>query len=65
MAWVPLAESKLFSNKCGLSQKLLRTKRKKSAPQERGETGGPKDNDPASGGPISIAQQPKAEPARK
>ncbi|XP_043762151.1 ellis-van Creveld syndrome protein isoform X6 [Cervus elaphus] len=53
LARVPLAESKLFSNKRGLSEKPLRTKRKKPAPRERGDTGGPKDDDPASGGPTS------------
>ncbi|XP_065770510.1 evC complex member EVC isoform X2 [Muntiacus reevesi] len=53
LARVPLAESKLFSNKRGLSEKPLRTKRKKPAPRERGDTGGPKDDEPASGGPTS------------
>ncbi|XP_070314233.1 evC complex member EVC isoform X3 [Odocoileus virginianus] len=53
LARVPLAESKLFSNKRGLSEKPLRTKRKKPAPRERGDTGGPKDDDPALGGPTS------------
>uniref|UniRef100_A0A8C6DUU2 EvC ciliary complex subunit 1 n=1 Tax=Moschus moschiferus TaxID=68415 RepID=A0A8C6DUU2_MOSMO len=53
LARVPLAESKLFSNKCGLSEKPLRTKRKKPAPRERGDPGGPKDDDPALGGPAS------------
>ena len=53
LAWAPLAKSKLFSNKRGLSEKPLRTKRKKPAPRERGDMGGPKDDDPASGGPMS------------
>nr|XP_025145511.1 ellis-van Creveld syndrome protein isoform X8 [Bubalus bubalis] len=54
LARVPLAESKLFSSKRGLSaEKPLRTKRKKPAPRERGDTGGPQDDDPASGGPTS------------
>lgn len=53
LARVPLAESKLFSNKRGLSEKPLRTKRKKPAPRERGDTGGPQDDDPALGGPTS------------
>ncbi|KAM9742378.1 evC complex member EVC isoform 1-T1 [Dama dama] len=53
LARVPLAESKLFSNKRVLSEKPLRTKRKKPAPRERGDMGGPKDDDPASGGPMS------------
>ena len=35
------------------AEKPLRTKRKKPAPRERGDTGGPKDDDPASGGPMS------------
>ncbi|XP_057562214.1 evC complex member EVC isoform X2 [Hippopotamus amphibius kiboko] len=53
LARVPLAESKPFSNKRGLSEKPLRTKRRKPAPRERGDLGGPKDDDPASGGPPS------------
>ncbi|XP_036708430.1 ellis-van Creveld syndrome protein isoform X3 [Balaenoptera musculus] len=53
LARVPLAESKPFSNKHGLSEKPLRTKRKKPAPRDRGDFGGPKDDDPASGGPPS------------
>ncbi|XP_024597572.1 ellis-van Creveld syndrome protein isoform X6 [Neophocaena asiaeorientalis asiaeorientalis] len=58
LARVPLAESKPFSNKHGLSEKPLRTKRKKPAPRDRGDFGGPKDDDPASGGPsLRIAQQ--------
>ncbi|XP_030720041.2 evC complex member EVC isoform X5 [Globicephala melas] len=66
LARVPLAESKPFSNKHGLSEKPLRTKRKKPAPRDRGDFGGPKDDDPASGPPPArIAQQQKAEPARK
>ncbi|XP_026959193.1 evC complex member EVC isoform X4 [Sagmatias obliquidens] len=66
LARVPLAESKPFSNKHGLSEKPLRTKRKKPAPRDRGDFGGPKDDDPASGPPPPrIAQQQKAEPARK
>ncbi|XP_067591590.1 evC complex member EVC isoform X6 [Pseudorca crassidens] len=51
LARVPLAESKPFSNKHGLSEKPLRTKRKKPAPRDRGDFGGPKDDDPASGPP--------------
>ncbi|XP_032488529.1 ellis-van Creveld syndrome protein isoform X6 [Phocoena sinus] len=58
LARVPLAESKPFSNKHGLSEKPLRTKRKKPAPRDRGDFGGPKDDDPASGGPpLRITQQ--------
>ncbi|XP_057402396.1 evC complex member EVC isoform X4 [Balaenoptera acutorostrata] len=53
LARVPLAESKPFSNKHGLSEKPLRTKRKKPAPRDRGDFGGPKDDDPASGPPTS------------
>ncbi|XP_037685308.1 ellis-van Creveld syndrome protein isoform X5 [Choloepus didactylus] len=50
LARVPLAESKPSSNKRGLSEKPLRTKRKKPPPRERGDPGGPNDEDPASGG---------------
>ncbi|XP_058402690.1 evC complex member EVC isoform X2 [Diceros bicornis minor] len=50
LARVPLAESKLFSNKRGLSEKPVRTKRKKAPPRERGDPRGPNDDDPASGG---------------
>eukprot|EP00069_Balaena_mysticetus_P014897 bmy_08963T0 len=53
LARVPLAESKPFSNKHGLSEKPLKTKRKKPAPRDRGDFGGPKDDNPASGGPPS------------
>ncbi|ELR50118.1 hypothetical protein M91_14536 [Bos mutus] len=60
LARVPLAESKLFSSKRGLSaEKPLRTKRKKPAPRERGDTGGPQDDDPASGGPTSGSLSPE------
>ncbi|XP_059868809.1 evC complex member EVC isoform X6 [Delphinus delphis] len=59
LARVPLAESKPFSNKHGLSEKPLRTKRKKPAPRDRGDFGGPKDDDPASGGapPGSLSSK--------
>ncbi|XP_031293454.2 evC complex member EVC isoform X1 [Camelus dromedarius] len=53
LARVPLAESKLFANKRGLSEKPLKTKRRKPASRERGDTGGPKDEDPACTGPCS------------
>ncbi|XP_066892500.1 evC complex member EVC isoform X5 [Kogia breviceps] len=53
LARVPLAESKPFSHKHGLSEKPLRTKRKKPAPRDRGDFGGPKEDDLASGGPPS------------
>lgn len=33
------------------AEKPLRTKRKKPAPRDRGDFGGPKDDDPASGAP--------------
>ncbi|XP_073093968.1 evC complex member EVC isoform X6 [Manis javanica] len=46
LARVPIAESKLFSGKRGLSEKPLRTKRKKPPPREKG---GPSDETPASG----------------
>lgn len=50
LARMPLAESKPPSNKRGLSEKSLRTKRKKAPLRERGDPGGPHDDDPASGG---------------
>ncbi|XP_032961436.1 evC complex member EVC isoform X1 [Rhinolophus ferrumequinum] len=50
LARVPLAESKPPSNKRGQSEKSLRTKRKKAPLRERGDPGGPHDDDPASGG---------------
>ncbi|KAM5285875.1 evC complex member EVC isoform 2-T2 [Hipposideros larvatus] len=50
LARVPLAESKPPSNKRGLPEKPLRTKRKKALLRERGDAGGPNDDDPASGG---------------
>uniref|UniRef100_A0A8D1F5R4 Ellis-van Creveld syndrome protein n=1 Tax=Sus scrofa TaxID=9823 RepID=A0A8D1F5R4_PIG len=53
LARVPLTESKASSSQRGLSDKPLRTKRRKPAPRERGDPGGPKDDDPASGGPPS------------
>ncbi|XP_058157204.1 evC complex member EVC [Dasypus novemcinctus] len=53
LARVPLAESRPFSNKRGLSEKPLRAKRKKPPPRERGDPGGPNDDDPASGGHTS------------
>ncbi|XP_032349726.1 ellis-van Creveld syndrome protein isoform X8 [Camelus ferus] len=52
LARVPLAESKPFANKRGLSEKPLKTKRRKPASRERGDTGGPKDEDPACTGPC-------------
>ncbi|XP_072802555.1 evC complex member EVC isoform X2 [Vicugna pacos] len=53
LARVPLAESKPFANKRGLSEKPLKTKRRKPASRERGDAGGPKDEDPACTGPHS------------
>lgn len=50
LARVPLAESKPPSNKRGLPEKPLRTKRKKALLRERGDAGGPNDEDPTSGG---------------
>ncbi|XP_037685304.1 ellis-van Creveld syndrome protein isoform X2 [Choloepus didactylus] len=60
LARVPLAESKPSSNKRGLSEKPLRTKRKKPPPRERGDPGGPNDEDPASGGHTlgSLSKRP-------
>uniref|UniRef100_A0A8C3YLQ6 EvC ciliary complex subunit 1 n=1 Tax=Catagonus wagneri TaxID=51154 RepID=A0A8C3YLQ6_9CETA len=52
LARVPLAESKLSAQR-GLADKPLRTKRRKPAPRERGDPRGPKDDDPALGGPPS------------
>ncbi|XP_006163261.1 ellis-van Creveld syndrome protein [Tupaia chinensis] len=49
LARVPLAESKPFSNRRGLPEKPLRTKRKKPPPQERGDPGTPNEDDPVSG----------------
>ncbi|XP_054438204.1 evC complex member EVC [Pteronotus mesoamericanus] len=49
LARVPLAESKPFSSRRGPSEKPLRTKRKKPPLQERGDPGGPNNDDPASG----------------
>ncbi|XP_023494143.2 evC complex member EVC isoform X1 [Equus caballus] len=50
LARVPLAESRPFVNKRGLAEKPVRTKRKKPPPRDRGDPGGPTDDDPASGG---------------
>lgn len=53
LARVPLAESKPPSNKRGLPERPLRTKRKKAPLRERGDLGGPTDDGPASGGQPS------------
>ncbi|XP_045145415.1 ellis-van Creveld syndrome protein [Echinops telfairi] len=46
LARVPLTESKAATSKRGLPEKPLRTKRKKPPPRERGDPGGPNDEDP-------------------
>ncbi|XP_073898754.1 evC complex member EVC isoform X2 [Castor canadensis] len=48
LARVPLAEHKLFSNKRGLLEKPLRTKRKKAPPREKEDPVLPNDEVPAS-----------------
>ena len=65
LAQPPLAKSKLFSNKRVLSEKPLKTKRKKPALRERVYTGGPKDDDPASGGPTSGSLSSKRQNQQK
>lgn len=64
LARVPTAESRPVSNKRGLSEKSLRTKRKKPPVRDRGDPGGPNDDDSASrghpSGPLSgkrLSQQ--------
>ncbi|EDM00025.1 rCG35840 [Rattus norvegicus] len=58
LARVPLAENKPFSNKRGLPEKPVRTKRKKPPPREREDLGLPNDDHPAladhSTGPLSA-----------
>ncbi|KAM8802372.1 evC complex member EVC isoform 3-T3 [Rhynchonycteris naso] len=49
LARVPLAESKPLSSKRGPPEKPLRTKRKKPPPQEKGDPGGPSNDDRAFG----------------
>ncbi|XP_021486387.1 evC complex member EVC isoform X1 [Meriones unguiculatus] len=57
LARVPLTENKPFSNKRGLPEKPVRTKRKKPPPQEREDLGLPNDDHPAladhTTGPLS------------
>ncbi|XP_036083376.1 ellis-van Creveld syndrome protein isoform X2 [Rousettus aegyptiacus] len=64
LARVPCAESRPVSNKRGLSEKSLRTKRKKPPIRDRGDPEGPNDDDSASrgqpSGPLSgkrLSQQ--------
>lgn len=47
LARVPLPENKPFSNKRGLPEKPVRTKRKKPPPREREDLGLPNDDHPA------------------
>ncbi|XP_047574800.1 evC complex member EVC isoform X1 [Lutra lutra] len=49
LARVPLPQSRLSPSKRGLSEKPVRTRRKKPLPQEKGDPGGPTDDDPALG----------------
>ncbi|ERE89826.1 ellis-van Creveld syndrome protein isoform X7 [Cricetulus griseus] len=57
LARVPLTENKPFSNKRGLPEKPVRTKRKKPLPQEREDLGPPNNDHPAltdhATGPLS------------
>lgn len=53
LARVPLAENKLLSNKRGLPEKPIRTKRKKPPPQEREDPALPSDEGPASGDHVT------------
>ncbi|XP_052592015.1 evC complex member EVC isoform X4 [Peromyscus californicus insignis] len=57
LARVPLTESKLFSNKRGLPEKPVRTKRKKPPPREREDLAPPNNDHPAlvdhTTGPLS------------
>ncbi|XP_024907603.1 ellis-van Creveld syndrome protein [Pteropus alecto] len=64
LARVPTAESRPVANKRGLSEKSLRTKRKKPPVRDRGDPGGPNNDDSASrghpSGPLSgkrLSQQ--------
>ncbi|ERE89825.1 ellis-van Creveld syndrome protein isoform X8 [Cricetulus griseus] len=63
LARVPLTENKPFSNKRGLPEKPVRTKRKKPLPQEREDLGPPNNDHPAltdhATGPLSrrLGQQ--------
>ncbi|XP_045627286.1 ellis-van Creveld syndrome protein isoform X2 [Ursus americanus] len=50
LARVPLPQSRLLPSKRGLSEKPVRTRRKKPPPREKGDPVGPTDDDPASGG---------------
>lgn len=63
LARVPLAESKPSSSKRGPSEKPLRTKKKKPPVRDRGDPGGPSNDDPASGehpsGPLSKRLSPQ------
>ncbi|XP_036184472.1 ellis-van Creveld syndrome protein isoform X2 [Myotis myotis] len=59
LARVPLAESKPSSSKRGLPEKPLRTKRKKPALRDRGDLGGPSNDEPASGEHPSGSLSPR------
>ncbi|ELK28131.1 Ellis-van Creveld syndrome protein [Myotis davidii] len=59
LARVPLAESKPSSSKRGLPEKPLRTKRKKPALRDRGDLGGPSNEEPASGEHPSGSLSPR------
>ncbi|XP_072593902.1 evC complex member EVC isoform X5 [Vulpes vulpes] len=49
LARVPLAQSRPLPSKRGVSEKPVRTRRKKPPPREKGDSGEPTDDDPASG----------------
>eukprot|EP00071_Canis_lupus_P057620 XP_853902.2 ellis-van Creveld syndrome protein isoform X1 [Canis lupus familiaris] len=49
LARVPLAQSRPLPSKRGVSEKPVRTRRKKPPPREKGDPGEPTDDDPASG----------------
>ncbi|XP_044931454.1 ellis-van Creveld syndrome protein isoform X2 [Mustela putorius furo] len=49
LARVPLPQSRLSPSKRGLSEKPVRTRKKKPLPREKGDPGGPTDDDPALG----------------
>nr|XP_055182209.1 evC complex member EVC isoform X3 [Nyctereutes procyonoides] len=49
LARVPLAQSRPLPSKRGVSEKPVRTRRKKPPPRERGDPGEPTDDDPALG----------------
>ncbi|XP_014393769.1 PREDICTED: LOW QUALITY PROTEIN: ellis-van Creveld syndrome protein [Myotis brandtii] len=59
LARVPLAESKPSPSKRGLPEKPLRTKRKKPALRDRGDLGGPSNDEPASGEHPSGSLSPR------